>query len=240
MALMVLSQVCRYAVRRGWLADNPVSRLEAGERPRGTPRPVSILEGPDLTRVLEHGGDDRPIFVLLAYTGLRIGETLGLRWCDVDFDAELLHIRQQLGRDRRPKRLKSDAGNRDVILAAPVAEILHERWNTTAHRDPEDLVFSKPDGSGRDYRDVGDAFRAAVKAAGITGRGRLSLHSLRHTFASLLIASGLNVVFVSRQLGHAKPTTTLAVYAHLFAQAEHANTARTALEASHQAVTGQG
>jgi len=48
---------------------------------------------------------------------------------------------------------------------------------------------------------------------GLAGQGRLSLHSLRHTFASLIIAKGLDVVFVSRQLGHASPATTF-VYAH--------------------------
>ena len=59
------------------------------------------------------------------------------------------------------------------------------------------------------------------------------MHSLRHTFASLLIANGLNVVFVSRQLGHANPTVTLSTYAHLFQQADHAATAREALETSY-------
>ena len=68
----------------------------------------------------------------------------------------------------------------------------------------------------------GEAFRAAVKTAGLHGEGRLSLHSLRHAFASLLISKRLNVVFVSRQLGHASPTITLDVYAHLFEQADHA------------------
>jgi integrase len=237
LTLMVLNQVCRYALRRGWLADNPVGRLEAGERPRGKAQPVAILEGADLTGVLEHSGGHRPLFEFLAYTGLRIGEALGLCWGDVDFDAGLVHVRQQLGRDGEPKQLKTDAGNRDVILATPVAVILHDRRDTSAHREPEDLVFCEPDGRGLDYQKVGKAFRAAVRAAGITGRGRLSLHSLRHTFASMLIAAGLNVVFVSRQLGHAKPTTTLAVYAHLFAQAEHADTARAALEASYGRAT---
>jgi hypothetical protein len=100
-------------------------------------------------------------------------------------------------------------------------------------------VFCEPDSTGCDYRKVGAAFRAAVKDAEITSRSRLSLHSLRHSFASLLIANGLNVVFVSRQLGHAKPTTTLAVYAHLFDQAEHAHTARAALEASYQTLSAR-
>ena len=62
-------------------------------------------------------------------------------------------------------------------------------------------------------------------------------NSLRHGYASLLIAKGLNVVFVSRQLGHAKATTTMGVYAHEFARHEHGETARQALESSHEAMT---
>jgi integrase len=70
--------------------------------------------------------------------------------------------------------------------------------------------------------------------------GRLSLHSLRHGFASLLIAEGLNVVFVSRQLGHATPSITLGVYAHLFERADHATAARAALEASYTSIDASG
>ena len=81
-------------------------------------------------------------------------------------------------------------------------------------------MFWNAKGQGPDYRDVGEGFRAAVTAAGLTGPGRLSLQPLRHTFASLLIAKGLDVVSVSRQLGHASPATTLGVYAHLF---DHGN-----------------
>jgi integrase len=54
----------------------------------------------------------------------------------------------------------------------------------------------------------------------------------------LLIAKGLNVVFVSRQLGHANPSITLEVYAHLFERADHANAARDALEASYATTVG--
>ncbi len=55
-----------------------------------------------------------------------------------------------------------------------------------------------------------------------------------------MISNGLNVVFVSRQLGHANPNVTLGVYAHLFGQADHAVAARTALETSHEAMTNSG
>ena len=73
----------------------------------------------------------------------------------------------------------------------------------------------------------------AVKRAGLQGQRRLSLHSLRHGYASLLISKRLDVVFVSRQLGHANANVTLSVYSHLFAQREHGEVARQALEASY-------
>src|SRR5437899_9792264 len=98
---------------------------------------------------------------------------------------------------------------------------------------PRDFVFCNTLGRGLDYRDVGEGFRQAVKRAGLQAPGKLTLHSLRHGFASLLIANGLNVVYVSRQLGHANPSITLEVYARLFDRADHAATARDALETSY-------
>jgi len=135
--------------------------------------------------------------------------------------------------------LKTPAAQREVVLAPALVNVLREHWLASPHKTPEEFVFTDSLGRGRDYRDVGEGFRHAVKAAALTGPGRLTLHSLRHTFTSLLIAKGLNVVFVSRQLGHASPTTTLGVYAHLFGQAEHAAAAaRAVLEASYQTMTG--
>ena len=134
--------------------------------------------------------------------------------------------------------MKTPAAQREVVLAPALVTLLREHWLASPHKAPGDLVFCNALGRGLDYRDVGEGFRSAVKAAGLTGPGRLSLHSLRHTFASLLIAKGLDVVFVSRQLGHASPATTLGVYAHLFDQVQHAATARAALEESYQTMTG--
>ena len=91
--------------------------------------------------------------------------------------------------------------------------LLREHWLAAPHKAPGDLVFCNALGRGLDYRKVGKHFRRAVKAAGLTGPGRLTLHSLRHTFTSLLIAKGLDVVFVSRQLGHANVTITADTYA---------------------------
>jgi integrase len=235
MALIAPNQVCRYAVRRGWLVENPVGKLEPAEKPRRTAGQVSILEGHDLARLLDHACSYRTLFELLAYTGLRIGEGLGLTWTDIDYEAGLIRVHRQLSRQRIHAPLKTDAAKREVILAPAIAKLLRERRLATLHKAANDLVFTTASGRGRH---VGHGFRNAVRRAGLQAPGRLSLHSLRHGFASLLIAEGLNVVFVSRQLGHANPTITLGVYAHLFERADHADAAREALEASYAATVG--
>ena len=238
LALIALNRILRFALRRGWMGVNPVACLEPGEKPQGRAGEVRILDERDLGRLVAHAGPYRVLFQCLPYTGLRIGEALGLRWCDVDFDAGLLHVRQQLSRRRTPKQLKTPAAQREVVLAPALVTLLREHWLASPHKAPGDLVFCTALGRGLNYREVGEGFRAAVKAAGLTGPGRLTLHSLRHTFTSLLIATGLDVVFVSRQLGHASPAITLSVYAHLFAQAQHAAAARAVLEESYQTMTG--
>ena len=182
----------------------------------------------------------RPLFELLAYTGLRIGEALGLTWADIDHQAGLIRVHRQLSRQRAHTRLKTEAGKRDVILAPALGKSLRERWLASRHKAPSDLVFANPLGRGLDYRDVGKGFRQAVKRAELQAPGKLTLHSLRHGYASLLIGKGLNVVFVSRQLGHANPSITLEVYAHLFERADHARTASDALEASYSEMTANG
>ena len=238
--LIALNQVCGFAVRRGWVADNPVGKLEPGEKPRNTPRPVAILEGDELARFLAASGPRRPLFEFMAYTGLRIGEALGLTWADIDYEGGLVRVHRQLSRKREHAPLKSEAGKREVILAPAIAKLLRECWLASPFKARHHFVFCNTLGRGLDHRDVGEDFRATIKRAGVSASGRLSLHSLRHGYASLLIANGLNVVFVSRQLGHANANITLEVYAHLFARADHADSARAALEASYAAVLGGG
>ena len=115
---------------------------------------------------------------------------------------------------------------------------------TLARQSPQGsqrFVFANTLGRSLDDRDVGEGFRQTIKSAGLARDGkRLSLHWLRHGYASLLVANELNVVFVSRQLGHANPAVTLSTYAHLFERADHGETAKDALEASYATVSGTG
>lgn len=179
------------------------------------------------------------LFELLAYTGLRIGECLGLTWSDIDHDGGVLRVHRQLTRYREHGPLKTEAGRREVELAPAIARLLRDHWLASPWKGPDDPLFTNSVGRPVDYRKVGEAFRVAVRRSGVRRDGRLSLHSLRHGYASLLIAEGLDVVFVSRQLGHASPNVTLSVYAHLFARREHAERAKAALEASYGAMTSR-
>ena len=96
-----------------------------------------------------------------------------------------------------------------------------------------DLVFPSDAGTGLDHRNVRNrGFYKPVGKAQLNRAGErtLTFHDLRHVFASILIAEGNNVVYVSRQMGHAKPSITLNVYAHLFEAEEQARKTRDGLE----------
>ena len=180
-ALATLNLICRFAVRRGWLAENQVAALEASEKPHWTPQHVAILEGDDLAGLLDHAGPYRFLFEFLAHTGLRIGEALGLCWGDIDLDGAVIRVHRQLSRHRLHAPLKTPAGRREVMVAPGLVNRLREHWLASPYKTPTDLVFANTIGRGIDYRKVGEGFRQAVKRAGLQHDSkRLSLHSLRH------------------------------------------------------------
>jgi integrase len=140
-ALLTLHQVLRFAVRRGWALVDVVTLLEPAEKPRWRPCGVDILEGEDLARLLDHAHSYRDLFTVLAFSGLRIGEALGLCWRDVDFEGGLLRVHRQWTRYREHGRLKTEAGKREVILAAPIVRLLRNCWLESKHKGADDFVF---------------------------------------------------------------------------------------------------
>jgi integrase len=160
-----------------------------------------------------HGERDATLISLLAYAGLRPQEVLALLWSDVR-DRTLLIEKASDGQGGI-KSTKTQH-SRTVRLLRPLADDLAE-WRLWCGR-PEDEVLLFPNLQGEVWNDRAwqtwhrDAWHPACSAAGLRG---VRPYDLRHSFVSLLIHEGRNVVEIARQAGHS-PTMTLDVYAHVF------------------------
>src|SRR5262249_27981190 len=109
--------------------------------------------------------------------------------------------------------------------------VLREHRTASKYKLSGDFLFPSSDGRGRPHRSTAQAVERTFARAGLGGQ-KLSSHSLRHTYASLLIVGlKLDPAGVSAQLGHSNPATTLRLYAHLFDKAKHADETREKLAA---------
>lgn len=167
----------------------------------------------------------QPLLATPKFTGLRLGELLGLRLSDVDRQAGVIQVRRQAYRTGKTAPLKTTKATRTVLLTPALSQLLRQHRLRSAHSLADNFVFA-PSGWPTYAPDVirTCGLHTAVKRTSLDqpDKPRFRFHDLRHTYASLLIAQGVNVAFVSRQLGHASITTTLNVYTHLFDHAEHA------------------
>jgi integrase len=166
-----------------------------------------------------------PAMVAL-FTGMRLSEVLALRWNRADLDAKVIQVREALEQTRaygiRFKAPKSRAGRRDITLPDILLDALREHRKTTlklrmqlgAGRIPDDaLLFADIDGAPLIPSAVSGRWAEFAERIGMP---EITFHSLRHTHASQLIDAGVDIVTISKRLGHAKPDITLRVYAHLF------------------------
>ena len=204
-ALATLGSILRFALRRCYITENPMLRLEAGERPRPDPRPQRALGQDEIARLLAACAPRYRLMIVTAlYTWIRISEVLALTWDDVDFAGGVIHVRRPAGR------------------AAPQRAL---RW-------PRRLPLRPGSGTPLGHRNVERrALQRASASARIVPAPRF--HDLRHTFAShLIIDLGLDVAQVSRILGHASVATTLNVYTHLFDDARQVTEIRTRMASS--------
>ena len=229
--LTPLSRLFSHAVRRGLIAASPISKLDRSERPAVWKREQRVLNGEEIGRLLEAASPRyRTLIASAILTGLRQSELLALRWRDVDFEEQIIRVRSALDRHGNDVPPKTEHALRDVILIPALAEALREHREQSPFKEADDFVFASRVGTPLHWRNVSRrALKPALQSAGIEP---LRWHDLRHTFASLLIGGGANVVFASRQLGHGSSDITLRVYSHLFDRAEQAQRTRDLLESA--------
>jgi integrase len=145
------------------------------------------------------------------FTGARQGELLGLRWGDIDWETNQILI-QRTFNNRRLFSPKTGSSRRKIDLGPAVITTL-KRWKMACPPNDLNLIFPNKAGKHIDNSSMlRRHFRPALKAAGLPS---VRFHDLRHAYASLLIAQGENIKYIQNQLGHASPTITLNVYAHL-------------------------
>jgi integrase len=124
--LGTLSLVMSKAYRKGYAPNNPVKQLEKDERPKIKQSPKRVLSADEIERLLKTSGETfAPIVATMIFTGLRLGEVLGLRWESIDRDEGYIYVRHQLSRKRELVKLKTEAAQRDVVPS--VLETLSSR-----------------------------------------------------------------------------------------------------------------
>ncbi len=200
-----------------------------GKPPTAGTSKVDTLTAEEIARLLEalKGSDLLTLAKLAISTGARRGELLALRWLDINLDAGELKIERTLERTTkggvRFKPPKTDAGLRTVSLPPSAVTMLREHWKQQlelrfqlgmGRHDADALVFCKFDGAPLDADHLAVRWRRAITK--IDGFPKATLHWLRHTHCSALIAAGRDPVEVARRMGHSSPVVTMSIYAHAF------------------------
>lgn len=202
-ALTCLSSAFSYFVKRQWIDRNPCRGVERVERPERDYRWIQTRE--EINKLLLNlPGDIRDIIALMLGSGLRVDEVLCLHHSDIELDRRLIVVQ------RGSKGTVKGGRVRRVPILDAVLPMLRQR---ALQRGGDTLLFPGKDGKRRSQPGVRDAFKLAVKRAGLDTK--LRLYDCRHTFASHWVANGGDIFALSKVLGHHSVTVTEKFYAHL-------------------------
>ena len=191
--------------------------------PKLAKRRPPVLDEGTLQTLFEQARNTRlyPFVVLAAATGCRRGELLAFQWSDLDLQTGLLDISKSLEQTKAGLRVKSTKSEEPRRLAVPEwgLEVLkqhrveQEKDRAMFGRDyaDNDLIFCQPSGQYYSPDRVGARVAELMRKVGLQ---RVSLHSLRHSHASILLSKGVPISVVSERLGHADQKITLSIYSH--------------------------
>lgn len=211
------------AVRQQRLPFNPALHVELPQAKRPM---VAPWEPAELGAFLDAAGKDRlgALYELLAMSGLRRGEALGLRWSDLDLEAGVLTVRQQLVQlghevmfgppktaSGEHRKVDLDTHTLGVLLGHQLRQGMERADWGDAYED-QDLVFARENGAPIHPEYATRHFQYLARKAGLRP---IRLHDLRHGSASLQLAAGIPIAVVSKRLGHSSIAITSDTYSHL-------------------------
>lgn len=210
------------AVEWNLLAKNPAHGARPPREEKGKGRALTPAE---LARFIEAARHYRYglLYVTAAATGMRPGELTGLRWQDVDLDRGFIFVRQALkkpGRNPKFGEVKTETSRRMIRIPSAIIAALRERKEQCeaekaffgAEYHDHDLVFCTLHGNPIGRSEANRYLDAILKRAGIP---HIRFHDMRHSNATWLLLSGVDVRTVAAHLGHAQTSTTLDIYAHV-------------------------
>lgn len=219
-----LSEMFNHAIEDGHLDRNPCIRImrTAREEKGAQQQKVDFLTRAELATLLatcrEQFASAYPFVLLLARTGLRIGEAIALQWSDIDFQGRFLTVQRNWvdGHLTTPKSGKSRRVDMSLHLTDTLKALAVERKKETLKKgwgQVPQWVFTNEVGNMMDTENF--RHRVWAKLHLKAGMRRIRIHDLRHTFASLLIQQGESLAYVKEQMGHHSIRVTVDVYGHL-------------------------
>ena len=227
-----LSSVLGVAVKWGLIPSNPCERATLPKKEKTRPRYLDEEQAGKLLELIE--GEDmqfKTMIKLFMFTGMRREELCGLEWKDIDFKTSVIRIeRASLYIPHEgiiTDTTKNDSSTRYIKAPAVAIQLLKEykRWQAQKRLSMGDRwvdcdrLFTRDNGQPIHPDTIGCWFRDFIRANDLPD---ISIHSLRHTNATLMINSGIPLTTIAARLGHADPTTTTRIYTHAIQSADAA------------------
>lgn len=221
----VLHKAFSVALKQGLIPANPCDGAELPKVERREIAPLADAEIPLFLAAIDKS-PMRNAYALCLFAGLREGECLGLSWKQVDFQKGRITVSQQLQREKtkggkyyiapstksgKPRTIEPPAIAFEYLRAERVKQLENRLQAGPAWDNPDDLVFT--DEAGKHYA-LATFYKKFKDIAASIGRPDARPHDLRHTAATVAIASGADIKSVQDMLGHATASFTLNVYAH--------------------------
>ena len=209
-----LTAIFNYAIRFHNLDKNPCHI--AGSIGKKDADEMQILSLQEFNKMIDCVTDkeNKFFYIILFWTGMRKGELLALTYEDVDFENKTIMINKNFQIVKKEKLItdpKTPRGRRVIAVNDIVLNCIKELWSTSYKPNKTDKIFYLSKDSLKRQLDT------ACKKAGVP---RIRVHDLRHSHASYLLSNGVNIVILSRRLGHEKVQTTLNIYCHICPSSE--------------------